>query len=151
MWFDFMSGGTAHWSAGDGNCILPCKSFWNKQYLMDNALSCSCNGLLVRGLNYMATDDSKRAGYQLYTPDARTCIFVVNEVCYPILYATQTRGSGGPLNTQNSIHIAYFDLVPFRCTVSGGSGFFANGNACPGPSGTTCCLMFVKQDLFYNQ
>jgi hypothetical protein len=98
----------------------------------------------------MALDDTKRGGYQL-TSSGQCCIFVVNDVCYPILYATQTRGSGGVLNTQNSIHIAYFDLIPFRCTLlAGASGYYANGNACPGPSGTICCLMFSKVDTFYN-
>ena len=151
MWYDYME------TVSSGFCVesypsigVGCKSDWNTQYLMDRALnSCRCNSCLC-GLCYMATDDSKKSGYRLIDISSQCCVFCVDSVCFPIQYSRQTRGSGGYLNTQNSIHIAYFDLVPFRCTVSGGGGFFANGNACPSNSGLTCCMMFVKQDIFFN-
>jgi hypothetical protein len=150
MWYDFMESGSS------GICWerqiyggIPCKNWWNSQYLMDKALyapqSCYCCTL---GLAYM-TDDAKKAGFRLNTPN-QCCYFVIDSVCYPIIYSRQTRGSGGLLNTQNSIHVAYFDLVPYRCTVSGGGGFYANGNACPAASGLICCLMYIKQDTFLN-
>ena len=150
LWYDFFTSYVPGFGPGDAFCFLPCKTFWNANHLVGHCL-CSCTvSLCNQGLAYMALDDSKRGGYQLLS-SCQQCTFIVNDVCYPILYATQTRGSGGVLNTQNSIHIAYFDLIPFRCVVLAGSfGFYANGNACPGPSGTTCCLMFSKVDTFYN-
>jgi hypothetical protein len=151
MWFDYITSGVPDFAVGDAVCHQPCKTFWNQQYLLDYCMStlCTC-AMCLNGFNYMVNDDTKRAGFRVIGTD-RSCQFIVNEVCYPILYATQTRGSGAPLNTQNSIHIAYFDLIPYRCTVlAGGFGFFANGNACPGPTGTTCCLKFSKLDTFFN-
>jgi hypothetical protein len=105
------------------------------------------------GLNYMLADDNKRGGYRNYESASYNCTMIcLDSLCFPILYGTQTRGSGGPLNTTNSIHIAYFDLVPFRCcSPAAVGGFFANGNPCStSPPGCSCCLMFVKQDIFYN-
>jgi hypothetical protein len=132
---------------------LPCKTYWNKQYLMDQCLMSATTTIQNQGLGYMLADDNKRAGFRLYSTASLTCcMFCVDSVCYEIMYGTQTRGSGGPLNTQNSIHIAYFDLVPYRCCASATTGgFFANGNPCTvSAPGCSCCLMFVKQDLFHN-
>jgi hypothetical protein len=152
MWYDYMVSTTMSFCLNTCPGHLPCKSYWNSQYTMDYCLNtCQCSYCL-RGLSYMASDDSKKAGYHLLPATGCTCrAFTVDSKCYPIVYSRLTRGSGGYLNTQNSVHVAYFDLVPFRCTLpSGASGFYANGNACPGPSGLTCCLMFVKQDIFFN-
>jgi hypothetical protein len=151
LWYDFISSYSPSQLVNDGCTHLPCKSFFNKQYLMDIALCCNSAGRCLCGLCYSVNDDSKKAGYRLYTAGCCPAFCPGSpDVAFPILYATQTRGSGAPLNSQNSIHIAYFDLIPFRCCVSGGGGFFANGNACPSASGLTCCLMFSKLDTFYN-
>ena len=150
LWFDFVTSGVPGFTCGDSVCHLPCQNYWNSNFMMGISLNSCAGCLCTQGLQYAAADDGKRSGYRQYT--SATCTsFIVDNKCYPILYSTQTRGSGGVTNTQNSIHIAFFDLTPFKCTVLAGSfGFYANGNACPGPSGTTCCLMFNKQELFYN-
>ena len=150
MWYDYMTSGVIGFTISDSVCHLPCLNYFNSQYVMGINLDSTPTSLCAQGLAYMAADDSKRAGHRIYS--SATCTaFIVNDVCYPILYAQQTRGAGGVTNTQNSIHIAYFDLAPYRCVVLAGSfGFYANGNACPGPSGITCCLMFSKLDIFYN-
>ena len=153
LWFDFISTGVSDWTACCMTVFLPCRTFWNKQYLMDMNLICNNDAVKSLGYNYMAADDNKRAGFRLYTSTSYTCcMFCVDSVCYQIGYGTQTRGSGGPLNTTNSVHIAYFDLIPFRCcSPAAGGGFFANGNPCTtAAAACSCCLMFIKQDLFYN-
>ena len=128
------------------------RSYWNNQYVagmcLNSSTACLCQVFGVAGCAIVA-DDSKRLGFRAYGWD-NTCAFSVDGVVFPIFRARLTRGSGGFLNTQNSIHVAYFDLIPFRCTVSGGGGFYANGNACPSNSGLTCCLMYIKNDIFYN-
>ena len=152
LWFDFITSTVPDWRTGDAVCHLPCHTFFNKQYLMGLPLCTTATERCSCGLTYSVDDDSKKAGFRLYS-SAQCCSFCVASpsMNYPILYATQTRGSGAPLNAQNSIHIAYFDLIPFRCCLSSGSGgFFANGNACPSASGLVCCLMFSKVDIFYN-
>jgi hypothetical protein len=150
MWYDFMESATNGLVCNGFPCMVGCKSYWNSQYAMETILNSSKTCRTNLGHAYMNTDDSKKAGYSLLPTSNQQCLFVVDSKCYPISYSRQTRGSGGFLNTQNSIHVAYFDLVPFRCTVSGGGGFYANGNACPAASGLTCCLMYVKQDIFFN-
>ena len=153
MWFDFFSSGMPDWQSCCTPSYLPCRTYWNKQYLMDQCLMGSTTTIQNAGLSYMLADDNKRAGYRLYsTAGLNCCMFCVDSVCYEIMYGTQTRGSGGPLNTQNSIHIAYFDLIPYRCCASATTGgFFANGNPCTvSTPGCSCCLMFVKQDIFHN-
>ena len=151
MWYDYMESATTGFTVGGWPAsITGCKSFWNSQYLMDACLNASKDTICNRGLCYMIGADSKRAGFTLLPVSCVQCYFTADSKCYPIQYSRMTRGSGGLLNSQNSIHVAYFDLIPFRCCVSGGGGFYANGNACPSASGLTCCLMYVKQDIFHN-
>ena len=150
MWYDYMESVNSGWCLNNWVQQVGAKVYWNTQYLMDIGLCCCRTARCCYGLAYSATDDTKKAGFKFLPTTCQCCLFNVDGVCYPIVYSRQTRGSGGFLNTQNSIHIAYFDLVPFRCTVSGGGGFYANGNACPSASGLTCCLMYVKQDTFFN-
>jgi len=150
MWYDYMESVSGEHSLNSYPQMVGCKSFWNARYIMDIALGSSCDTRANQGIGYMNTNDTKKAGFRLISTGSQTCQFVADGVCYPIRYTRLTRGSGGALNTQNSIHVAYFDLVPFRCTVSGGGGFYANGNACPSASGLCCCLMYVKQDIFHN-
>jgi hypothetical protein len=142
-----------NWQSCCSPSYLPCRTYWNKQYLMDQCLMSTPATIQSEGLGYMLADDNKRAGFRLYTTTGQTCcMFCVDSVCYDIAYGTQTRGSGGPLNVTNSIHIAYFDLIPYRCCLPAATGgFFANGNPCTvSAAGCSCCLMFVKLDLFHN-
>ena len=153
MWFDFISSATFSFMSCCVPGSLPCRNYWNKQYLIDMCTMATPDVVCGCGLNYMLADDNKRGGYRNYESASFSCIMIcLDSLCFPILYGTQTRGSGGPLNTTNSIHIAYFDLVPFRCcSPAATGGFFANGNPCStSPPGCSCCLMFVKQDIFYN-
>lgn len=153
LWFDFISGSTPDWTSCCVNPKLPSKTFWNSQYFV-NINNCNPDNTLISyGLNYMTASDSRRTGFRFYdTISNYCCVLCRDSLCFPILYTVQTRGSGGPLNTQNSVHIAYFSLTPFKCCTPGTtSGIYANGN--PRVISTTtcsCCLMFVKQDIFYN-
>ncbi len=149
LWFDFISSGVPSWGACNSCNYRPCKSYWNAQYMMDIRVSCADTCFCCNCLCFAAQDHRKRSGFQLYSA-CNSTYFAVDSLCYEVMPATQTRGSGAPLNTQNSVHIAYFDLTPYRCSASGGGGFFANGNPSGTVSGCSCCLMFTKIDMFYN-
>lgn len=154
LWFDFISNATPDWQTCCAPVFLPRKTFWNKQYFINVQLENLTNAsLLSCGLDYMTSSDTKRGGFRCYDSHTQSCCMIcLDSLCFPILYGTQTRGSGGPLNVSNSVHIAYFDLVPYRCCATATTGgFFANGNPCTTSSGgCSCCLMFVKQDIFNN-
>jgi hypothetical protein len=153
LWFDFISGSVPDWTECCVTPKLPSKTFWNSQYFVNINACMTDTSLISCGFRYATAADTRRTGYRFYDTLSQTCCMICRDsFCFPILYPVQTRGSGGPLNTQNSVHIAYFDLVPFKCCASGTTGgIYANGNPCViGTPVCSCCLMFVKQDLFYN-
>jgi len=148
MWYDFIPQFTNHNASyypgfmDSSNC-----TWFNSQFMGAHCMATSQSQLCCYGLP--TGDDAKRGGFTCLNWSL-CCTFSVDSQCFPIKFSRMTRGAGGVSNVSNSLHVAYFDLVPYRCTVSGGSGFYANGNACPGTSGLTCCLMYVKSDIFYN-
>jgi hypothetical protein len=149
MWYDFIPQVANHNTSYLPGMMDQSGCTWfNSQFMGQYQLNISCSTLLSLGLP--ATDDNKRTGYTCIYWGSLCCAFCVDSQVFPIRFSRMTRGSGGVSNVSNSIHVAYFDLVPYRCTISGGNGFYANGNSCPGPSGLTCCLMYVKSDIFYN-
>jgi len=153
LWFDFMSGSTLDWRECCVDPRLPGKTFWNSQYFANINNQCPSSQYACCGLSILNASDSRRTGFMFYDTFSQNCCMIcLDGLCYPILYSVQTRGSGGPLNTQNSVHIAYFDLMPFKCCQPGvTSGVYANGNPCViSTPGCSCCLMFIKQDIFYN-
>lgn len=153
LWFDFISGSNPDWTECCVTPKLPSKTWWNSQYFV-NINNCATDSTLITcGFTFITASDSRRTGFRFYDTLSQNCCVICRDgLCFPILYSVQTRGSGGPLNTQNSVHVAYFDLMPFKCCVPGTtSGIYANGNPCVIASAVcSCCLMFIKQDIFYN-
>lgn len=151
MWYDFIPNATAG---------SPCSAAVQgvPYYIAYIFNACTYGGFCFRDMRnecctcYYGLPYGTKIGILNTPADCSPCAFSIAcpAISYPFCHSRLTRGAGAMSNLSNSIHLAWFDLVPFKCCIQGSAAFYANGNACPVSSCLACCMMYVKKDLFAN-